>query len=48
LLDAARRPKVYPERLAAITRRPSRAIPGDFVAAAQEAGIVTVFGNAGG
>jgi beta-galactosidase/beta-glucuronidase len=48
LLDAARRPKVDPERLAPITRRPSRAIPGDFVAAAQEAGIVTAFGNAGG
>ncbi|MBA2701149.1 MAG: glycoside hydrolase family 2 [Chloroflexi bacterium] len=46
LLDAARVPKVNPERLAAVTRRASRAIPGDLVSAAQEAGIVTAFGSA--
>jgi hypothetical protein len=45
LLDAQRRPKVDPERIAAVTRRPSRSIPGDLVSAAQEAGIVTAFGN---
>ncbi len=48
LLDAARTPKVDPERIAAVTRRASKAIPGDLVAAAQEAGIVTAFGTAAG
>jgi hypothetical protein len=45
LVDAARQPKVDPERIAAITRRASKAIPGDLVSAAQEAGIVTAFGS---
>ncbi len=45
LVDAAREPKVDPERIAAITRRASKAIPGDLVSAAQEAGIVTAFGS---
>ena len=45
LLDPQRRPKVDPERIAAVTRRPSRAIPGDLVSAAQESGIVTAFGS---
>jgi len=31
-----------------VTRRASKAIPGDLVAAAQEAGIVTAFGSAAG
>ncbi len=48
LLDAQRRPKVDPQRIAAVTRRPSRAIPGDLVSAAQEAGIVTAFGGSTG
>jgi hypothetical protein len=46
LLAADRTPKVDPAEIAAITRRPSRAIPGDLVAAAQEAAIVTAFGDA--
>ena len=48
LLHADRTPKLDIERVAAITRRPSKAIPGDIVAAAQEAGIVTAFGQGGG
>jgi beta-galactosidase/beta-glucuronidase len=45
LLDAARRPKVDPERIREITQRPPRSIPGDLVLAAQEAGVVTAFGS---
>jgi hypothetical protein len=41
LLRADRTPKLDPEIVRAITSRPSRAIPGDFIAAAQEAGMVT-------
>ena len=40
LLRADRTPKLDPEIVRAITSRPSRAIPGDFIAAAQEAGMV--------
>ena len=39
LLTADRVPKLDPEIVRAITSRPSRAIPGDFIAAAQEAGM---------
>jgi beta-galactosidase/beta-glucuronidase len=45
LLGADRTPKVDPERLREITRRPPRSIPGDLVLAAQEAGVVTAFGS---
>jgi hypothetical protein len=45
LLTAARRPKVDAARIAEITRRPPRSIPGDLVQAAQEAGVVTAFGS---
>ncbi len=40
LLRADRTPKLDLEMLRAITSRPSRAIPGDFIAAAQAAGMV--------
>jgi hypothetical protein len=46
LLRADRTPKLDPEIVRAITSRPSRAIPGDFIAAAQEAGMVTASGPA--
>ena len=39
LVGPDRRPKVAPDRIAAITSRVSRAIPGDLVAAAQQAGM---------
>src|SRR3954447_19274585 len=39
LLRADRTPKLDPEIVAAITSRPSKAIPGDFIAAAQQAGL---------
>ncbi len=39
LLRADRTPKLDPGLVRAITSRPSRAIPGDFIAAAQERGI---------
>jgi len=39
LLRADRTPKLDPEIVRAITSRPSKAIPGDFIAAAQQAGI---------
>ncbi|MFL5757514.1 MAG: glycoside hydrolase family 2 protein [Chloroflexota bacterium] len=45
LLRADRTPKVDPARIAAVTRRPSRAIPGDFVSVVQEAGVVTAYGS---
>ncbi len=45
LLTAERTPKLDPERVAEITRRASKAIPGDLVLGAQEAGIVTAFGS---
>jgi hypothetical protein len=41
LLRADRTPKLDPEIVRAITLRPSRAIPGDFIAAVQEAGMAT-------
>jgi hypothetical protein len=41
LLRADRTPKLDPEIVSAITSRPSKAIPGDFIAAVQEAGIET-------
>jgi hypothetical protein len=41
LLRADRTPKLDPEIIAAITTRPSKAIPGDFIAAVQQAGIET-------
>ena len=41
LLRADRTPKLDPEKVAAITSRPSKAIPGDFIAAAQQAGLAT-------
>ncbi len=40
LLRADRTPKLDPEIVRAITFRPSKAIPGDFIAAVQEAGMV--------
>jgi hypothetical protein len=48
LLNADRTPKLDPERVSAITRRVSRAIPGDVIAAAQTASFVTAFGQSGG
>ena len=48
LLRADRTPKIDPELVARVTRRPSRAIPGDFVSQVQQAGIVTAFGQAAG
>jgi hypothetical protein len=39
LLRSDRTPKLDPEIVRAITSRPSKAIPGDFIAAVQEAGI---------
>jgi hypothetical protein len=41
LLRADRTPKLDPEIVRAITSRPSRAIPGDFIVAVQEAGMAT-------
>ena len=41
LLRADRSPKLDPAAVHAITSRPSKAIPGDFIAAAQEQGIQT-------
>jgi hypothetical protein len=41
LLTADRTPKLDPEIVRAITTRPSKAIPGDFIAAAQEQGLQT-------
>jgi hypothetical protein len=40
LLRADRTPKLDFEMIHAITARPSKAIPGDFIAAAQEAGMI--------
>ncbi|HKG57814.1 MAG TPA: glycoside hydrolase family 2 TIM barrel-domain containing protein [Candidatus Limnocylindrales bacterium] len=48
LLYADRSPKLDPAAVARVTSRPSTAIPGDIVAAAQEAGIVTSFGQGSG
>jgi Glycosyl hydrolases family 2, TIM barrel domain len=48
LLHADRSPKLDPAAVAKVTSRPSKAIPGDIVAAAQEAGIVTSFGQGSG
>jgi len=47
LLNADRTPKLDPERVAAVTARPSKAVPGDFVSDAQEAGMSTAYGVAG-
>lgn len=47
LVGADRVPKVEADRLSEITRRPAKAIPGDLIAAAQEAGITTAFGSSG-
>jgi hypothetical protein len=44
LLRADRTPKLEPEKVRAITSRPSRAIPGDFISAVQQASLVTAFG----
>ena len=41
LLRADRTPKLDPRLIRAITARPSKAIPGDFIEAAQQAGMVT-------
>lgn len=46
LVDEQRAPKVDPGRVRAITSRPSRAIPGDLITAAQHAGEVTAYGDA--
>jgi hypothetical protein len=45
LLFADRTPKVDIEKLAAINRRPSKAIPGDIVKAVQAATEITTFGQ---
>jgi beta-galactosidase/beta-glucuronidase len=45
LLNADRTPKLDPEIVRAITARPSRAIPGDFIAAAQKQGEATAAGS---
>ncbi len=47
LLRADRTPKLDPAMVRAITYRPSKAIPGDFIAAAQDAGIEMSEGPAG-
>ncbi len=47
LLRADRTPKLDPARVSEITSRPSRAIPGDFVHAVQQASLVTALGVAG-
>ena len=47
LVREDRSPKLDPEKIRAITARPSRAIPGDFVAAAQEASRLAAEGAAG-
>jgi hypothetical protein len=47
LLRADRTPKLDPEIVRAITARPSRAIPGDIIAAAQNAGMATAGENNG-
>jgi hypothetical protein len=44
LLRADRTPKLDLEKVRAITSRPSKAIPGDLISAAQQAGMVTAFG----
>ena len=41
LLRADRTPKLDPDTVRSITFRPSKAIPGDFIAAVQEAGMIT-------
>jgi beta-galactosidase/beta-glucuronidase len=48
LLDASRQPKLDPGAVAAITRRVSRAIPGDLITQAQEAGVATAYGPGSG
>ena len=45
LVTADRTPKLDPAAVKAITARPSRAIPGDIIAAIQNAGEVTSFGE---
>jgi hypothetical protein len=45
LLFADRTPKVDVDAIAAINRRPSKAIPGDIVSAAQAATEITTFGQ---
>lgn len=47
LLNADRTPKLDPAKVYEITRRPSKAIPGDVISAAQRAGLVTAYGEAG-
>lgn len=45
LLRADRTPKLDPEKVRAITARPSKAIPGDLISAAQQASLATSFGS---
>ena len=45
LLNADRTPKLDISEVSEITRRPSKAIPGDVISAAQDAGIVTAYGE---
>ena len=48
LLNADRSPKLDPAAVAAVTRRYSKAIPADVVSAAQQAGMVTAYGESAG
>jgi hypothetical protein len=48
LLNADRTPKLDPAKVAAVTRRVSRAISADVVTAVQQAGIVTAYGESTG